>query len=613
MVTKMVHLLSVVLLLLSFTESAFAKTPKILKVKDMKPGTRAVGFTVFRGIEPEPFDVEFGESTQRFDLNLILARLSGGPMATPLERIGPVAGMSGSPIFIDCNKDLDDCIANGTLVGALSYGMGSFIEGGMNFMFTPAEYMLGARSGSYMAAHLVSSLPPKILFHGHEYSNLMLFPSMNNLADEAGVSAKCSNSAEKVLKPGSMISVYLAWGQIPIPASGTVTWVDDRAIYAFGHPFFGAGMVRYPFAHVSVSATVQTLLQPYKIPGCYLDTQGLIVIDGAYEIVGIRGASTPLIPYQVDISIGDQSLSFYEEIAPSPIARQLMNVLPSLWAKSLLGSLDKLSVAYWARVVIKDEPEVFVRNIIPTHTEAKETKNPFSRLFDRLDEVVFRNLDSNGMIDKIEKVQIRIKLVNNLSVWKTRTSFLSQKSVSPGETVYINLVLERVPTGATKQISIPVKIPNDFMARLNPEDLAAITVIVQSGSKFTNKQDSFVNSSNSVWATIGELSRAMNRQNNVLYVQQIMPKSKSDRENDKTLAKSSTKPGLQWNDLSDGDIRQLPAKNNFEVSLSITPVLDDFIDFDATFSIQVQTKDKQGSSNPDKTKKKRHFWFLYLH
>lgn len=612
MITKMVRLFFVVLFLLFFTESAFAKTPKILKVKDIKSGTQAFGFTVFQGIEPEPFDVEFGESTQQFDLSLVLARLSGGPMATRLEKIGPVSGMSGSPIFIDCKKDLDDCIANGTLVGALSYGIGAFIEGGMNFMFTPAEYMLGARSGGYMAAHSISSLPPKILFHGHEYSNLMLFPNMNNLADETGVSAKCPNSAGKVLKPGSMISVYLAWGQIPVPASGTVTWVDDRAVYAFGHPFFGAGMVRYPFAHVSVSATVQTPLQPYKIPGCYLDTQGLIVVDGAYEIAGILGASTPLIPYRVDIHIGDQPLSFYEEIAPSPIARQLMNALPALWAKGLLGSLDKISVAYWARVVIRDEPEVFVKNIIPAQTEAKETKDPFSRLFDRLDGAVFKNLDSNGMIDKIEKVQVHIDLVNNLSVWKAKTSFLSQSSASPGETVYINLVLEKVPTGATKQISIPVKIPNDFMARLNPEDLAAITIIVQSGSKFTDKQNSFVNSPNSVWGTIGELSKAMNRQNNVLYVQQIMPKSKNDRENDKVLAKSSTKTPLRWDDLSDGDIRQLPARDNLEVSLSTTPVLDHFIDLDATFSIKVQTKDKQASLDPSKTKKKRHFWFLYL-
>jgi len=616
MVIRGYRWLFLILFLLFSAELSFAATPKILKIKDVKPGTQAVGFSTFEGIEPESFDVELGEPVNTFNLNLVLARLSGGSVGTslrtPLEKIGPVAGMSGSPIFINCQKDIDDCTANGTLVGALSYGIGSFIEGGMNFMLTPAEYMLGVRSGGYMASYLVNHLPPKISFRGLEYYNLMLFPKMNGLAGEVGVSAKCPDSAGKVLKPGSMISVYLAWGEITVPASGTVTWVDDNSVYAFGHPLFGVGMVKYPFSHVKVSATIQTPLQPYKIAGCYLDTQGLIVVDGAYEIAGILGVSTPLVPYGVDIHINDQTLSFREEIAISPITRQLMNGLPYLWAQGLLGNLNKLSLAYWARIVVKDEPEIFLKNIIPLQVEAKENKNSFARLFDNLDTAIFKSLDSSGLIDNIEKVQIHIDLVSNLDIWKAKTSFLSQSSASPGETVYINLVLEKVSTGATKQISIPVKVPDDFMSRLGSGDPGTITVLIQSSSKFTDKRNIVVNKSSSVWGAISEVSKIMNRQNDVLYIQQLMVKSKNDQESDKVLAKSTAKTPLQWGDLSDSDVRQLPAKDNLEVVFSATPPLGHFIDFDATFSIKVQTKDKQASSDPDKTKKKRHFWFLWI-
>ena len=43
--------------------------------------------------------------------NLILARLEGGPLADT----GVIAGMSGSPVYID-----------GRLIGAVSYSLGSF-------------------------------------------------------------------------------------------------------------------------------------------------------------------------------------------------------------------------------------------------------------------------------------------------------------------------------------------------------------------------------------------------------------------------------------------------------------------------------------------------------
>ena len=43
--------------------------------------------------------------------NLILARLEGGPLA----KTGVIAGMSGSPVYID-----------GKLMGAVSYSLGQF-------------------------------------------------------------------------------------------------------------------------------------------------------------------------------------------------------------------------------------------------------------------------------------------------------------------------------------------------------------------------------------------------------------------------------------------------------------------------------------------------------
>ena len=68
-----------------------------------------VGRTVFEGTRIEEFQVEIIGVLENVgpQQSMILARLEGGP----LEKTGVIAGMSGSPVFID-----------GKLVGAVAYG-----------------------------------------------------------------------------------------------------------------------------------------------------------------------------------------------------------------------------------------------------------------------------------------------------------------------------------------------------------------------------------------------------------------------------------------------------------------------------------------------------------
>src|ERR1700741_3634103 len=83
-------------------------------VEDIKPGMEATGLTVWQGEKLEEFKVEIlgvlrNSIGPRRDL--ILARLEGGPLA----KTGVIAGMSGSPVYID-----------GRLIGAVSYSLGQF-------------------------------------------------------------------------------------------------------------------------------------------------------------------------------------------------------------------------------------------------------------------------------------------------------------------------------------------------------------------------------------------------------------------------------------------------------------------------------------------------------
>lgn len=88
-------------LLLSAGTVAFAAktSPEILRVSELRPGMKGYGLTVFRGTEPERFPVEIIDILHGFRPNqeLILIR-------TPhpiLEKAQIVAGMSGSPVYID--------------------------------------------------------------------------------------------------------------------------------------------------------------------------------------------------------------------------------------------------------------------------------------------------------------------------------------------------------------------------------------------------------------------------------------------------------------------------------------------------------------------------------
>src|SRR5205809_1589916 len=83
-------------------------------VNDIRPGMVGISRTVFDGTHVEEFKanilgvLENVIGTRR---NLILAKLEGGPLANT----GVIAGMSGSPVYVD-----------GKLIGAVSYALGSF-------------------------------------------------------------------------------------------------------------------------------------------------------------------------------------------------------------------------------------------------------------------------------------------------------------------------------------------------------------------------------------------------------------------------------------------------------------------------------------------------------
>src|SRR5947209_970699 len=106
-----------------------------MPLDEVRPGMEGVGETVFQGIELEKFQVHIIgvlRNVQAPRRNLILAKLEGGPLA----QTGVIAGMSGSPVYIE-----------GRLIGAVSYALGSFSKEPIAGI-TPIEEMRAAMAVS---------------------------------------------------------------------------------------------------------------------------------------------------------------------------------------------------------------------------------------------------------------------------------------------------------------------------------------------------------------------------------------------------------------------------------------------------------------------------------
>src|SRR5689334_24715890 len=102
---------------------------QIMKVDDVRPGMKGIGYTVFQGTKPEPMGVEVLGVLRNWNgpkSDVVLVRLQG----EKAEFTGVVQGMSGSPVYID-----------GKLLGAIAYRIGQFSKEPIAGV-TPIEQML---------------------------------------------------------------------------------------------------------------------------------------------------------------------------------------------------------------------------------------------------------------------------------------------------------------------------------------------------------------------------------------------------------------------------------------------------------------------------------------
>src|ERR1700741_4359650 len=96
--------------------TAVAQSNEILPLSQVRPGMQGYAYTIFAGDQVEKFDLEVLGVLPNFlgpRQSIILVQLKG----PKVEHTGVVAGMSGSPVYLD-----------GKLAGALSLKLGVFTK-----------------------------------------------------------------------------------------------------------------------------------------------------------------------------------------------------------------------------------------------------------------------------------------------------------------------------------------------------------------------------------------------------------------------------------------------------------------------------------------------------
>ncbi len=306
--------------------SAAALAAETLSPDQLRPGMKGYGLSVFKGTAPERFEVEvlgvLKNALPKQDM--ILIRLSGAQ----LEKHKVIAGMSGSPVFIE-----------GKLIGALAYGW--TFENEPIAGVTPIHNMLaeldkkpGPRPGG--AAPLAagqSGAPQPLLtplaLGGFSPATLAMFvdrfEKLGLWPVAGGGSAGGETRRTSQLAPGASIGVELIRGDLSATGVGTVTYVEGDKILAFGHPFFQAGQISAPAVEAEVYTILSSVERSFKMAGSVANA-GALVGDWQSCIVVDRKGRAAMIPVQVEVSnrdTGDHQ-TYRLEIADNPLLSPLL-------------------------------------------------------------------------------------------------------------------------------------------------------------------------------------------------------------------------------------------------------------------------------------------------
>lgn len=360
-----------------------AQGPANMPVSEIRAGMKGYGRTVFQGgrIERFEFEVLGVQKNAAPGRSRIMVKASGGPLA----ETGILAGMSGSPCYIE-----------GRLIGALSTGIAFEKEpiGGI----TPIAEMLDQlrdipeTAPSRTPLILPKLEPPKVLKAALQGQMLDFATLMGEQDPQAlpmvlagsplGAGAKSlwaglpvtfaaapvvggAREEPSPLEPGGMVSITLMHGDLDLAAAGTITHVSGKRVLLFGHQLFNLGPVDLPMWSATVATSVASYQSSFKL-AMPVAPVGALRLDRSSGVAGLLGAEARTVPLRIGLNLGGKrTLNFRFEIMDHPVAT------PALAATAVAQTLEAhtrglgfQSLSLQGNIKLAGQPAIQIENVI---------------------------------------------------------------------------------------------------------------------------------------------------------------------------------------------------------------------------------------------------------
>jgi len=480
-------------ILQSKTEAATASvlegiwdSAKYISLDEIKPGMEAYCLTEYGLAGIEKFGLEVVDVVRDVGPDMDLIYVKGTD-----ERFihtGPVAGCSGSPVYID-----------GRLAGALAYA--SFYSKDPLYGATPIEEMLKVGRGTRVGRSKqgagqrwsvfdftkpidfaeidrqfrnelvkrsrnlsgVNPLPCPLITSGLprgvcEQLDELVKPFGLMVVAGGGSGSSPPVSAEKVqLIPGACLIVPLVSGDITMAVIGTVTEVRGDKVYGFGHSYLGYGPVDLPMATGKVHTVVSNIYRSFKLTSV-IETVGALTIDESMAVFGQIGAKAKTIPLTIHI---DRYNDIEKRVYNCRVANNRL-LTPLLLQSAVAGAAFQLGdfppdhmVEYKVAIGLEDAESINFENVSTAQG---------------LSELIMESVGSVALLMNnpykevgIESIDYDIHIAPKNIISHIWSLDLSNSKVKAGENIKIGVVVESVLAGK-KKYQCNLEIPEDLAA-----------------------------------------------------------------------------------------------------------------------------------------------------
>ena len=455
-----------------------------ISVDHIHAGMRGVAYTVFQGVKPESMDVEVLGVLRNVNGpkgDIILVRLHG----EKVEYTGVVAGMSGSPVYVD-----------GKLAGALAFRIGEFSKepiAGVTPIAdmleinaldrSPAEEAAARPSvngvagniagktaspgdgpsqpgseGTQGFANYLKPIETPLVFNGFSEDTVHRFASQFASAGIVPVMGAGSVSEAKQpepLEPGSAVSAVLVRGDMDIEATCTVTYIDPQHLLACGHPLLQFGAVDLPMNKAQVLATLPSPLNAFKIVNT-TEAAGAFVQDRHTGIMGVFNKQPQMIPVTLTINGGAATKEFHYEVLNnarlSPIAI-MATVFNALHGVNEYG--EEITYRVNGSINVKGFPGVSLHNMFsPADGGQPAAMQAALSLGERFSRIYDNPYDAPA----VNSVRLDFDLVRERRWARLESAHTDVTEARPGDKIMVETAI--APYRGERIIrQIPVKIP----------------------------------------------------------------------------------------------------------------------------------------------------------